>query len=73
MNVNELLHELNNMNNKMTELLNMVEQYQQEMIKVHEVAQRLDVSNPTLPLAFTGTPSERITRQLKHIGIDYFQ
>jgi hypothetical protein len=43
--------------------------YQKEMEKVFNIAQKLDAMNPTLPGAFTGDPSERITRQLIFLGV----
>ena len=57
--------------NKMTEdeqqeLLN---SYQKELEKCSEIAQRLDILNPDLIGSFTGTPSERIERQLHTLGI----
>jgi hypothetical protein len=41
----------------------MLSEYQREIEKCHELAQRLDVANPEHAGAFTGTPSERIARQ----------
>lgn len=38
-----------------------------------EIAQRLDAGNPELPGAFTGTPSERIWRQLAAKNIPLFR
>jgi hypothetical protein len=43
--------------------------FQQEIEKCFQIAQRLDVLNPELARAFTGTPSERIERQLYALGI----
>ena len=43
--------------------------FQQEVIRCFEIAQKLDALNPELPCAFTGTPSERIERQLYVLGI----
>ncbi len=43
--------------------------FQQEVIKCFEIAQKLDNLNPELTSAFTGTPSERIERQLYALGI----
>lgn len=48
------------------ELLN---DYQQEVEKCFNIAQKLDAFNPELAGAFTGTPSERIERQLYAHGI----
>ena len=48
------------------ELLN---DYQQEVEKCWNIAQKLDALNPELIGAFTGTPSERIERQLYVLGI----
>jgi hypothetical protein len=42
--------------------------YQQEMERCADIAQRLDAFNPELKGAFTGTPSERIIRQLLACG-----
>ncbi|WP_018234424.1 hypothetical protein [Thioalkalivibrio thiocyanodenitrificans] len=44
----------------------------EDFMKLHEIAQRLDAANPTLPHAFTGTVSERIERQLRARGIPGF-
>lgn len=43
--------------------------YQQEVEKCWNIAQKLDALNPELIGAFTGTPSERIERQLYTLGI----
>ena len=43
--------------------------FQQEVIKCFQIAQKLDNLNPELTGAFTGTPSERIERQLYALGI----
>jgi hypothetical protein len=43
--------------------------YQEEIEKCWELAQKLDYLNPELTGAFTGTPSERIERQLYAIGV----
>jgi hypothetical protein len=48
------------------ELLN---SYQKEIEKCFQIAQRLDMLNPDLVGSFTGTPSERIERQLHTLGI----
>ena len=48
------------------ELLN---DFQQEVEKCFNIAQKLDALNPELAGAFTGTPSERIERQLYALGI----
>jgi len=52
--------------NEQQELLN---SYQKELEKSFEIAQRLDALNPDLIGSFTGTPSERIERQLYALGI----
>lgn len=44
--------------------------YQEEIEKCWNLAQRLDAENPEVPMAFTGTPSERIERQIKHMRGD---
>ena len=41
----------------------------EELEKCFKIAQKLDALNPELPRAFTGTPSERIERQLYALGI----
>lgn len=43
--------------------------YKEEVEKCWEIAQRLDALNPELAGAFTGSPSERIERQLYTLGI----
>ena len=43
--------------------------FQKEVKKCSDIAQRLDALNPELARAFTGTPSERIERQLYSLGI----
>jgi hypothetical protein len=37
-----------------------------ELCACSDIALRLDALNPTIPNAFTGTPSERIKRQLEY-------
>jgi hypothetical protein len=54
------------MTNEQQELLN---SFQEEVEKCFVIAQKLDALNPELPRAFTGTPSERIERQLYALGI----
>jgi hypothetical protein len=54
------------MTEPLTELLN---HYQDEVDKCWNIAQKLDTLNPELVGAFTGTPSERIERQLYALGI----
>ena len=54
------------MTDEQQELLN---SYQQELKKCFDIAQRLDALNPELARSFTGTPSERIERQLYSLGI----
>ena len=54
------------MTDEQKELLN---DYQQEVEKCWNIAQKLDALNPELIGAFTGTPSERIERQLYVLGI----
>jgi hypothetical protein len=51
------------------ELLKHYYEYQQEIEKCWELAQKLDYLNPELVGAFTGSPSERIERQLYTLGI----
>jgi len=53
----------------MTEQEELLKEYQQEIEKCWELAQRLDALNPELVGAFTGSPSERIERQLYTLGI----
>jgi hypothetical protein len=43
--------------------------YQQEVERCFEIAQKLDTLNPELAGTFTGSPSERIERQLYALGI----
>ena len=43
--------------------------FQQEVNKCFQIAQTLDALNPELAGAFTGSPSERIERQLYALGI----
>ena len=43
--------------------------YQQEIERCFKIAQKLDSLNPELAGSFTGTPSERIERQLYALGI----
>ena len=47
----------------------LLDSFQQEIEKCFQIAQRLDALNPELARAFTGTPSERIERQLYALGI----
>jgi hypothetical protein len=54
---------------KMTEQEELIKDYQEEIEKCFQLAQRLDALNPELAGAFTGTPSERIERQLYTLGI----
>jgi hypothetical protein len=44
-------------------------QYQEEVENCFKIAQKLDALNPELKGSFTGTPSERIVRQLINLGI----
>jgi hypothetical protein len=53
----------------MIEQEELLKEYQQEIEKCWELAQRLDALNPELVGAFTGSPSERIERQLYTLGI----
>ena len=53
----------------MTEQEELLKNYQEEIEKCFQLAQRLDALNPDLAGAFTGTPSERIERQLIALGI----
>lgn len=47
----------------------LLKDYQDEVEKCFNIAQKLDASNPELAGAFTGVPSERIERQLYALGI----
>ena len=47
----------------------LLKDYQEEVEKCWKIAQKLDALNPELIGAFTGTPSERIKRQLYVLGI----
>ena len=40
------------------------EDYRREVESCFDIAQRLDAQNPEVPGSFTGTPSERIKRQM---------
>ena len=51
------------------ELKKLSDSYQKEVEACFDIAQRLDSLNPTLSRAFTGTPSERIKRQLALMNI----
>jgi hypothetical protein len=53
----------------MTEQEELMKAFQEELEKCFDLAQRLDALNPGLVGAFTGTPSERIERQLYALGI----
>ena len=53
----------------MTEQEELLKDYQEELEKWFDLALRLDTLNPELPGAFTGTPSQRIERQLYALGI----
>ena len=53
----------------MTEQEELIKDYQEEIEKCFQLAQRLDALNPDLSGAFTGTPSERIKRQLYSLGV----
>jgi len=50
-----------------TEREELLLQYYIEVEKCYKIANFLDERNPTLKGAFTGTPSERIERQLNFI------
>lgn len=54
------------MTEEQQELLN---DYQEEIEKCFRIAQKLDALNPELLASFTGSPSERIERQLYALGI----
>ena len=47
----------------------LIEEYEKEVGKCWELAQKLDYLNPELTGAFTGTPSQRIERQLYALGV----
>jgi hypothetical protein len=53
----------------MTEQEELLKEYQKEIEKCWKLAQQLDALNPELAGAFTGTPSQRIERQLYTLGI----
>ena len=44
-----------------------IELYRRELEKCFILAQRLDAMNPEVQGAFTGTPSERIERQMLYL------
>ena len=54
------------MTNEQQELLN---SFQEEVEKCFKIAQKLDAHYPGIARGFTGTPSERIERQLYTLGI----
>ena len=54
------------MTDEQQELLN---SFQEEVEKCFNIAKKLDALNPEFTGAFTGTPSERIERQLYVLGI----
>ena len=51
------------------EELQIFKDYQKEIEKCWEIAQKLDALNPELSGGFTSSPSERIERQLYALGI----
>jgi hypothetical protein len=53
----------------MTEQEELIKAVQEELEKCFDLAQRLDALNPELAGAFTGSPSQRIERQLYSLGI----
>jgi hypothetical protein len=53
----------------MTEQEELMKAVQEELEKCFDLAQRLDALNPGLVGVFTGTPSERIERQLYALGV----
>jgi Asp-tRNA(Asn)/Glu-tRNA(Gln) amidotransferase C subunit len=53
----------------MTEQEELLKKYQEELEKCFDLAQQLDALNPDLAGTFTGTPSERIERQLYALGV----
>jgi hypothetical protein len=57
------------MEHSMTEQEKLLKDYQEEIEKCFQLAQRLDALNPELVGAFTGTPSQRIERQLYTLGV----
>ena len=50
-------------------LYEQIKELQEEIEEYCNLATRLDALNPDLSGAFTGTPSERIKRQLYALGI----
>jgi hypothetical protein len=54
---------------QMTEQEELLIAYKEEVEKCFDLAQRLDALNPELAGAFTGSPSQRIKRQLYSLGI----
>jgi hypothetical protein len=53
----------------MTEQEELLKTYQEEVEKCFNLAQLLDALNPDLAGSFTGTPSERLERQLYALGV----
>jgi hypothetical protein len=47
----------------------LLDHYQEEIEMCFKIAQKLDALNSELAGSFTGTPSERIERQLYTLGI----
>ena len=54
---------------EIAEMRRMLDEYQKECADCFALAQRLDADNPELVGAFSGTPSERIKRQLVARGV----
>jgi hypothetical protein len=46
-----------------------MKELQEELAECYDLATRIDALNPELEGAFTGTPNERIERQLIALGI----
>lgn len=62
MNTEQQLAILDEVNDKLKD-------FHAEILACSDIAMKLDALNPTLPGAFTGTPSERIRRQLVALNI----
>ena len=58
---------------KIKELKRRLAECEREVEECFNIALRLDASNRELPGAFTGTPSERIRRQLAARGLPHFK
>ena len=63
----ELTAQLDAAQNRVEEL-EQAHEVMDDFCKLSDLALRVDASNPTLPGAFTGTVSERLTRQFDYLS-----